>query len=180
MLARRYAEQAPSPDQLVRSHMDLVRKIAWHMHGRIGRMAEIDDMLQALRALAGDSVRIDVVDVDADPLLIEQFDELVPVLAGCRAGQAPEQLCHYHLDESARHRACSLALHIYPKPAAQSHDTQAKGNGPGRLRDRQRDRRRPRPAALTARPGSGLPGRLAPAREISRAARLAPAQPERG
>lgn len=46
MLARRYAEQAPSPDQLVRSHMDLVRKIAWHMHGRIGRMAEIDDMLQ--------------------------------------------------------------------------------------------------------------------------------------
>jgi RNA polymerase sigma factor for flagellar operon FliA len=26
--------------------MDLVRKIAWHLHGRVGRMAEIDDMLQ--------------------------------------------------------------------------------------------------------------------------------------
>ncbi len=47
MLAKRYAEQdGPSPESLVRSHMDLVRKIAWHMHGRIGRMAEIEDMLQ--------------------------------------------------------------------------------------------------------------------------------------
>lgn len=47
MLAKRYPEQdGPSPDRLVRSHMDLVRKIAWHLHGRVGRMAEIDDMLQ--------------------------------------------------------------------------------------------------------------------------------------
>jgi RNA polymerase sigma factor for flagellar operon FliA len=47
MLAKRYAEQdGPSPEKLVRSHMDLVRKIAWHMHGRVGRMAEIEDMLQ--------------------------------------------------------------------------------------------------------------------------------------
>lgn len=46
MLARRYPEQTPSPDRLVQSHMDLVRKIAWHLHGRVGRMAEIDDMLQ--------------------------------------------------------------------------------------------------------------------------------------
>lgn len=47
MLARRYPEQdGPSPDRLVASHMDLVRKIAWHMHGRVGRLAEIDDMLQ--------------------------------------------------------------------------------------------------------------------------------------
>lgn len=46
MLARRYAEQTPSPERLIQSHMDLVRKIAWHLHGRVGRMAEIDDMLQ--------------------------------------------------------------------------------------------------------------------------------------
>ena len=46
MLARRYPEQTPSPDRLVKTHMDLVRKIAWHLHGRVGRMAEIDDMLQ--------------------------------------------------------------------------------------------------------------------------------------
>lgn len=46
MLARRYPEQSPSPDRLVQTHMDLVRKIAWHLHGRVGRMAEIDDMLQ--------------------------------------------------------------------------------------------------------------------------------------
>lgn len=46
MLARRYAEQTPSPERLIQTHMDLVRKIAWHLHGRVGRMAEIDDMLQ--------------------------------------------------------------------------------------------------------------------------------------
>lgn len=47
MLAKRYPEQeGPSPDKLIRSHMDLVRKIAWHMHGRVGRMAEVEDMLQ--------------------------------------------------------------------------------------------------------------------------------------
>lgn len=46
MLARGYAEQSPSPDKLVTSHMNLVRKIAWHMHGRVGRIVEIDDLLQ--------------------------------------------------------------------------------------------------------------------------------------
>lgn len=46
MLARGYAEQTPSPDKLVTTHMNLVRKIAWHMHGRVGRIVEIDDLLQ--------------------------------------------------------------------------------------------------------------------------------------
>lgn len=63
-----------------------------------------EDMLHALRALAGDTVRIDVVDVDADPALVEQYDELVPVLVGHRPGQPAEQLCHYHLDEAAVRR----------------------------------------------------------------------------
>jgi thiol-disulfide isomerase/thioredoxin len=60
-----------------------------------------DDMLQALRALAGETVSIEVLDVDADPALVEQYDELVPVLVGHRPGQPPVQLCHYHLDEAA-------------------------------------------------------------------------------
>ncbi len=63
-----------------------------------------DDLLQALRSLIGDAVQIDVIDVDADPLLVEQYDELVPVLVGCRPGQPPERLCHYHLDEAAIRR----------------------------------------------------------------------------
>lgn len=46
LIAKGYAEQAPSPDKLVATHMNLVRKIAWHMHGRVGRMIEIDDLLQ--------------------------------------------------------------------------------------------------------------------------------------
>jgi hypothetical protein len=63
-----------------------------------------DDMLHALRVLAGDATRIDVIDVDGDPALVERYDELVPVLIGCRPGQSPEQLCHYHLDEPAVRR----------------------------------------------------------------------------
>lgn len=46
MLPRAYPEQAPSPARLVESHMNLARKLAWHMHGRIGRRVEIDDLLQ--------------------------------------------------------------------------------------------------------------------------------------
>jgi Glutaredoxin-like domain (DUF836) len=62
-----------------------------------------EDMLHALRALEapGRPFRVDVVDVDADPALVERFDELVPVLFG-DLGQ-PE-LCHYFLDEAAVRR----------------------------------------------------------------------------
>ncbi len=63
-----------------------------------------EDLLTALRSMTGESVRIDVIDVDADPLLVEQYDELVPVLVGHWPGQSPEQLCHYHLDEAAVRR----------------------------------------------------------------------------
>ncbi len=56
------------------------------------------DMLDALHALAGPpaSFTIDVLDVDADPVLLARYDELVPVLFG--ALDQPE-LCHYFLDE---------------------------------------------------------------------------------
>jgi hypothetical protein len=57
-------------------------------------------MLAALQALApaGQAFDVDVIDVDADPALVERFDELVPVLYG-RLDE-PE-LCHYFLDEAA-------------------------------------------------------------------------------
>ncbi|MDQ1919117.1 glutaredoxin family protein [Massilia pseudoviolaceinigra] len=59
-----------------------------------------DDLLAALNALQTETVRfaVEVIDVDADPALVERFDELVPVLFGDPAG--PE-LCHYFLDEAA-------------------------------------------------------------------------------
>ncbi|NDC08213.1 MAG: glutaredoxin family protein [Oxalobacteraceae bacterium] len=60
-----------------------------------------DDMLQALLALVGDGYRVDVIDIDADPALVEQYDELVPVLQGCLPGLPPQTLCHYHLDSAA-------------------------------------------------------------------------------
>ncbi len=60
-----------------------------------------DDMLAALKALETDGRRVDiaVIDVDADPALVERFDELVPVLFGADLS-APE-LCHYFLDHEA-------------------------------------------------------------------------------
>lgn len=34
------------PEDLVRSHMQLVRKIAWHVHGRVSSAVEIEDLIQ--------------------------------------------------------------------------------------------------------------------------------------
>lgn len=36
----------PSPDQLARQYMPLVRKVAWHVHGRVSSAIEIEDLLQ--------------------------------------------------------------------------------------------------------------------------------------
>ena len=35
-----------SPDALVRAHMALVRKIAWHVHGRVASAIDIEDLVQ--------------------------------------------------------------------------------------------------------------------------------------
>ncbi len=35
-----------TPDQLARQYMPLVRKIAWHVHGRVSSAIEIEDLLQ--------------------------------------------------------------------------------------------------------------------------------------
>ena len=68
-----------------------------------------DDMLAALQAFSGEfAFTVEVVDVDADEALVVQYDELVPVLLGCKGGGAAVQLCHYFLDE-ARFRAFMAA-----------------------------------------------------------------------
>lgn len=64
-----------------------------------------DDMLAGLQAMQRlPAFSITVVDVDADPVLTEKYDELVPVLAA-RIGDGEEQvLCHYFLDVQLLHR----------------------------------------------------------------------------
>ena len=59
-----------------------------------------DDMLHALNAMQGESLRFDVevIDVDADDALVARFDELVPVLYG---DLSQPELCHYYLDPEA-------------------------------------------------------------------------------
>lgn len=36
----------PTPERLVRAHMQLVRKIAWHVHGRVASAIDIEDLVQ--------------------------------------------------------------------------------------------------------------------------------------
>ena len=82
-----------------------------------------EDMLAALRAFmgrAGLAFTVDVVDVDADPALVERFDELVPVLHARPAGRAGAELCHYFLDEAALAR--HLAQHAQAAPGQIVHE----------------------------------------------------------
>lgn len=44
---RSYGEQTPKPEKLIEDHMYLVQRLAWHYHGRVGRFAEVEDLLQA-------------------------------------------------------------------------------------------------------------------------------------
>lgn len=36
----------PKPDELARQHMQLVRRIAWHVHGRVSTAIDIEDLVQ--------------------------------------------------------------------------------------------------------------------------------------
>jgi hypothetical protein len=56
---------------------------------------EMADALQTLHSPA-QPFSVEIIDVDADPVLVAKYDELVPVLFGDLNG--PE-LCHYFLDE---------------------------------------------------------------------------------
>lgn len=40
------APARPSPETLARTHMPLVRKIAWHVHGRVSSAIDIEDLVQ--------------------------------------------------------------------------------------------------------------------------------------
>ena len=52
------------------------------------------EMEAAIAPLADEfAVRVAVLDVDADPLLVERYDELVPVLL-----HGETEICHYFLD----------------------------------------------------------------------------------
>ncbi len=57
-------------------------------------------MLVALNALRDEmgviNFDIDVIDVDADPALVAEYDELVPVLLDSEG----QMLCHYFLDSA--------------------------------------------------------------------------------
>lgn len=58
-----------------------------------------EDMLHALEKFRPmHDFTVETVDVDADEALVQRYDELVPVLVGCREGRPAVQLCHYFLD----------------------------------------------------------------------------------
>ena len=46
MMRNQYLEQKPDVEELITSHMELVRQIAWHMHGRVYSSIEIEDLIQ--------------------------------------------------------------------------------------------------------------------------------------
>jgi len=46
MMRNQYLEQKPDVEELITSHMELVRQIAWHMHGRVYSSVEIEDLIQ--------------------------------------------------------------------------------------------------------------------------------------
>ena len=41
-----YPEQQPNVEKLIVDNMNLVKKIAWHMHGRVRAAIEIEDLMQ--------------------------------------------------------------------------------------------------------------------------------------
>ncbi len=45
-MRNQYLEEKPDVEELITSHMELVRQIAWHLHGRVHASTEIDDLVQ--------------------------------------------------------------------------------------------------------------------------------------
>ena len=41
-----YPEQKPNVEDLVSGHLELVKKIAWHIYGRVHASVEIEDLIQ--------------------------------------------------------------------------------------------------------------------------------------
>src|ERR1700712_2204831 len=40
-------DRRADPERLIRDHMGLVRKIAWHVHGRVSTAMDIEDLMQS-------------------------------------------------------------------------------------------------------------------------------------
>ena len=45
-MRNQYLEQKPDVEELITSHMELVRQIAWHIRGRLHSSIEIEDLIQ--------------------------------------------------------------------------------------------------------------------------------------
>ncbi len=45
-MKNQYLEQKPDVEELITSHMELVRRIAWQMHGRVHASVEVEDLVQ--------------------------------------------------------------------------------------------------------------------------------------
>ena len=45
-MRNQYLEEKPDVEELITSPMELVRQIAWHLHGRVHASTEIDDLVQ--------------------------------------------------------------------------------------------------------------------------------------
>lgn len=54
-----------------------------------------------LDLLLGEQMEVDMIDVDADSFLVEQYDELVPVLMGRAPNGKLVKICHHFLDAKA-------------------------------------------------------------------------------
>ena len=66
-------------------------------------------MLAALRAQLGEiPADIRILDVDADPVLLDRYDELVPVLKGRHDDGTDSELCQYFLDVDGLSRFIAL------------------------------------------------------------------------
>ena len=46
MMRNQYLDQKPDVEELITSHMELVRQIAWHMRGSVHSSEEIEDLIQ--------------------------------------------------------------------------------------------------------------------------------------
>ncbi len=68
-----------------------------------------DDMQAALTLLLQDMpYQLTILDVDHDPVLLQQYDELVPVLCAQKSPDAvQQQLCHYFLDSDKVKAFCN-------------------------------------------------------------------------
>ncbi len=85
------AHRAPSVPQL--THFILYSRTYCHL---------CDDMLHALQAMPqAAGLPVDVIDVDADEVLLRAYDERVPVLIGVGPDGVARELCHYFLDPQA-------------------------------------------------------------------------------